>query len=48
MIIRLSLILMQVDTDAEMLKYIKDAYESWTSTPGMVDGINKHIKTGIH
>lgn len=34
-----------VDTDHHMLKYIKDAYESWASTPGVADMTN-HITKG--
>lgn len=37
----------QVDTDTEMLTYIKDAYESWAATPGVADDMTKHIKTGM-
>jgi hypothetical protein len=34
-----------VDMDPNMLTYIKDAYESWAATPGVVD-MTRHIKTG--
>ncbi|WAR21707.1 Y508-like protein [Mya arenaria] len=34
-----------VDEDVAMLTYIKDAYESWASMPGVADDMTKHIST---